>query len=110
MDFTFIRTVGVNGESAWEVLVDGAVIGRLDRRDQIGLNLTKSFPHSGPGRRVSLWEGTVDNADLTADEAHAVQQRIRRPKTNRLTAAQHICAAYAAAGVDLPHLAGAQAA
>ena len=86
----------------YDVLVDVAVVGRVVRREQIGRNLVKSYVHSGSGRHVALWEGSV--AEVHLDDLHrrAIEGRITRPKTNRRAAAEHLLEAYAAAGVPLP--------
>jgi hypothetical protein len=86
----------------WDVFVDGACIGTLRRRGQIGLNRTKSYLYSGSGRHVALWEGTVEGVALGEDEREAVERHVTRGKTTRQTAAQHLVDAYQRAGVPLP--------
>jgi hypothetical protein len=90
-----------NALSAWDVIVDGVVVGRIDKRQHIGRNLTCSYEHSGV-RHVELWEATVADTALSDEEKCAVEERITRPKRTRDTAAQHLLDAYAAAEVTLP--------
>lgn len=87
--------------AAWNVIVDEAVVGRLEKRAQIGRNLTPSYEHSGV-RHVELWEATVSDAALSPEERAAVEDHITRPKRTRDTAAKHLLDAYVSAGVDLP--------
>jgi hypothetical protein len=101
-DFELIRVdPPSDATSALNVVVAEAVVGRLDKRPQIGRNLTRDFRLSGT-RHVELWEATTGDAALTAEEQAAVEERITRPKRTRDTAAKHLLDAYAAAGVDLP--------
>jgi hypothetical protein len=101
-DHEFVRVeLGI-----YDVVVEGVIVRRIARRDQIGRNTVKSFLFSGTGRHVGLWEGSVANAGLDAYDERKVRTHITRPKTSRETAAQHLLAAYEKAGVDL--LAGTQ--
>jgi hypothetical protein len=102
METSFRKAPFDDGESAWDVIVDGAVVGRITRRRQIGRNLVKDPRYSGTGRHVDLWEATVAHVGLSEDEARAVQHEITRPKRTRDTAASHILDAYKRAGVELP--------
>lgn len=87
--------------AAWTVVVGEAVIGRLEKRAQIGRNLTRSYELSGV-RHVELWEATVSDAALSPEQRAAVEEHITRPKRTRDTAAKHLLDAYVSAGVDLP--------
>jgi hypothetical protein len=102
METSFKKAPSDHGEAAWDVIADGAVIGRISRRHQIGRNLVKDYRYSGPGRQVDLWEATVAQVGLGEEEASAVQHEITRPKRTRETAASHILEAYEKAGVPLP--------
>jgi len=90
METSFRKAPSDHGEAAWELIVDGAVVGRIMRRRQIGRNLVKDFRYSGPGRQVDLWEANVAHIGLSEDEASAVQREITRPKRTRDTAASLI--------------------
>jgi hypothetical protein len=86
----------------YDVVVDEMVVGRIERREQVGRNTVKSYLYSGSGRHVGLWEGTVSNAALDEYDERAVRSRITRPKTTREAAAEHLLDAYAGARVALP--------
>jgi hypothetical protein len=101
METSFRKAPSDHGEAAWDVIVDGAVVGRIMRRRQTGRNLVKDFRYSGPGRQVDLWEAKVAHV-VSEDEAGAVQREITRPKRTRDTAASHLLDAYKKAGVALP--------
>jgi hypothetical protein len=102
MEISFRKAPGESDERAWDVLADGAIIGRVERRWQVGRNLVRSYLYSGSGRYVGLWEGTVAHVGLDEDERRFVQREIKRPKRTRETAARHIVEAYEKAGVPLP--------
>jgi hypothetical protein len=78
METSFRKAPSDHGEAAWDVIVDGAVVGRIMRRRQTGRNL------------------------VSEDEAGAVQREITRPRRTRDTAASHLLDAYKKAGVALP--------
>jgi hypothetical protein len=107
MTISYRRAPADDSESAYHVLVDEAVIGRIDRRRQLGMNAIKDFrlsgsDYTGSTRRASLWEASVEGAGLDEWDARAVTWRVSRAKTNRTAAAEHLIAAYRAAGVQLP--------
>lgn len=86
----------------YDLVVDSAIVGRITRREQIGRNVVKSFLYSGSGRHVGLWEGNVSNTTLDDYDERAVRSLIKRPKTTRDAAAQHLLEAYARARVAFP--------
>jgi hypothetical protein len=102
MDTTVIkykREVSKEGRTMWSVLYDDAVIGRVERYRSLGRGFSKSQMCT---RHVLVWAGTVANAELSDDDRRAVQQHIRRDKTSREAAVDHIIEAYARSGVQLP--------
>ena len=104
-EFSLTRVADAHGRALdWDVLVDGAPIGRLHRGPQIGRNVTRSAFSSGV-RHVDLWHATVAYTTLTADEKHAVARHITRDKTTGEHAADHLLAAYVKAGIALPEAA-----
>lgn len=96
-----------DSEAAYNVLVEGIVIGRVERHKELGRNLVKSFvvsgsDYDGKTRRAKLWKAVVDCADLDDYERCAIQRHITRTKTNRHDAAKYLVAGFAAAGVTVP--------
>jgi hypothetical protein len=84
------------------VLVDGAVVGALRKRQQLGRGFSKSMMST---RHVTTWTPTVCDIaelDLDDDERRAVELHITRSKTSRRTAVVHLLAAYELAGIELP--------
>lgn len=102
MDTTIIkykRAVSEDGRTMWSVLCGDAVIGRVERYRSLGRGFSKSQMCT---RHVLVWASTVTNAELSDDDRRAVQQHIRRDKTSREAAVDHIIEAYARAGIELP--------
>jgi hypothetical protein len=107
MEITFAKAVPEAAESAWHVLADGVVIGRVERREQSGLNRVKDFRYSGSDysgrtRRRRVWEASVEGIGRDDYERLAVRRHITKPKVDRESAAQHLVGAYKAAGIDFP--------
>ncbi|HEX4483318.1 MAG TPA: hypothetical protein VH081_05980 [Solirubrobacteraceae bacterium] len=101
------RAPAETAESAWYVVIGDAIIGRIERREQAGLNRVKDFRYSGSGhtgrtRRASLWEATVDGIGLDHGERFAIKRHLTKAKVDRLSAAQQLVEAYDKAGVAIP--------
>lgn len=107
MQISFKQAPQETAKSAWFVVVDGAIVGRIERRQQAGLNRVKDHRYSGSDsngrtRRARLWEPSVDCVGLDTPERLAVKRHITKPKTDRLSAASHLIEAYDKAKVALP--------
>lgn len=89
------------------MLVEGIIVGRVERHKELGRNLVKSFVVSGSDydgrtRRAKLWTAIVDYHELDDQGRRLVQHHVTRTKTNRHDAAKHLLAAFDAAGIPLP--------
>jgi hypothetical protein len=107
MEITLKRIASDTAEASYRMLVDQVVIGRVERRKELGRNLTRSYVDSGSHydgrtRRAKLWNGVVDCADLDEHNRRAIQRHVTRPKTNHIAAAQHLVEAFAKAEVAVP--------
>jgi hypothetical protein len=106
-EINFTQAPRETAETAWYVVVDGAIIGRVERKQQPGLNRVKDYRYSGSDysgktRMAKLWEGDVDSIGLDNHDRLAVKRYITKPKTDRVSAAQHLLDAYGKARVSLP--------
>jgi hypothetical protein len=113
MQISFKQAPKETAESASFVVVNGAIVGRVERRQQAGLNRVKDYRYSGSAsngrtRRARLWEPSVDCVGLDTPERLAVKHHITKPKTDRLSAANHLIEAYGKAKVALPGNTGKQ--
>jgi hypothetical protein len=84
------------------VIVDGAVVGGLTRRELPGRMSSKSFMSL---RHVRSWTPIVrdvEGLELDDDDRHSIERHITRSKTSRKTAADHLIEAYEKAGVSRP--------
>jgi hypothetical protein len=96
-----------SADSARYVVIDETVIGRVECREQAGLNRVKDFRFSGSAytgrtRRASLWEPTVDGIGLDHAERFAIRRHLTKTKVDPVSAAQHLVEAYGKAGIALP--------
>jgi hypothetical protein len=101
------RITNDDSEATYNVLVEGIIIGRVERHKELGRNLVKSFVVSGSDydgrtRRARLWTAVVDYHEIDDQERRLVQHHVTRTKTNRHDAAKHLLAAFDAAGIPLP--------
>lgn len=95
----YSRVTEEDGGTAWSVLYGNAVIGRIQRHRSFGRGFSKSQMCT---RHIMVWSSTVADVGLSGDDHRAVQRQIRRDKTSREAAVEHIIEAYACAGVQLP--------
>jgi hypothetical protein len=102
-----VRITNDDAEAAYNVLVEGIIVGRVERHKELGRNLVKSFVVSGSDydgrtRRAKLWAAIVDYDAIGDHERRIIQRHVTRTKTNRHDAAKHLLAAFDAAGIPLP--------
>lgn len=89
--------------TTWRVVTeDEAVLGRVERVPAALANLGKSKTKPTFNAHGHLWNATPEGAGLEPDDERAVARAVVRQKTTKQTAADHLLAAYAAAGVALP--------
>lgn len=103
MDETLIRFERAEASesewTAWTVLYDDIVVGRLSRYTSLTRGYSKSQMST---RHYGAYRITLDGADLDEHNERMVRREIKRDKTSRKTAAAYLLDAYVRAGVPLP--------
>lgn len=91
------------GDGRYLVLVDGAVVGAVEKR----VGLARGYPGSKQIReaRNATWHAVVRDVEglsLADDERYAIERAIKGRKTTRGHGVADLLHAYEAAGVELP--------
>ena len=99
------------GGSSYLVLVEGTVIGALEKK--VGPGRGYSGSKQFRSEQTTIWEASVlgvEELELSQDQRWAVGRAIKGRKRSRRFAAVDLVTAYARAEVDLPETPFAQAA
>lgn len=85
--------------TAWFVLYEGAVIGRLSRYTSLSRGYSKSQMST---RHYGAYRISPEGADLDEHDERMLRRELKRDKTSRKTAAAYLLSAYERAGITLP--------
>jgi len=100
METSYSKVSGKDDEPAYDVLIDGAIVGRVRRRWLLRRGFSKSVMSTW---HRPMWSVSVDGVDvLDDDDRRSIRRQIDRDKTTRAAAARYLVQAYEKAGVPLP--------
>jgi hypothetical protein len=100
MEISFSKVAESADDPAYDVLVDGAIIGRAERRWLLRRGFSKSVMSTW---HRNMWSVSVADVDgLNDDDRRSLRREMKRDKTSRDAAVRYLIEAYEKAGVPLP--------